>query len=77
MRRAVLASGVLHVLLGASVREFRSVRRRACALGAPRVSAWAASREQKLAELWLREGESAGYVVRWQKLAPWALEVFR
>lgn len=77
LRRAVLASGVLHVLLGASVREFRSVRRRACALGAPRVAAWATSREQKLAQLLLREGESAGYVVRWQKLAPWALEVFR
>jgi hypothetical protein len=77
LRRAVLRSGILHVLLGVTVREFRSARRRACALGAERVSAWATAREQKLAELLLREGESAGYVVRWQKLAPWALEVFR
>ncbi len=77
LRRAVLSTGVLHELLGVSVRQFRSARRRACALGAPRVAAWAASREQKLEELLLREAESAGYVVRWQKLAPWALEVFR
>ncbi|HEY6561441.1 MAG TPA: hypothetical protein VI072_29410 [Polyangiaceae bacterium] len=77
LRRAVLSSGVLHLLLGVTVREFRCARRRACALGAGRVSAWATAREQKLAELLPREGESAGYVVRWQKLAPWALEVFR
>lgn len=77
LRRAVLGSGVLHALLVASVREVRSARRRAYALGAWRVSAWALSREQKLAELLLRERESPGYVVRWQKLAPWALEVFR
>jgi hypothetical protein len=77
LRRAVLGSGVLQVLLGSAVREFRAARRRSWMLGAARISAWAGAREQQLAELLLRESESAGYAVRWQTLAPWAREVFR
>jgi len=77
VRRAVLGSGVLEMLLGMAVSEYRKTRRRACALGAERIWAWAASREAHLSELLTCESESAGYVIRLQKLAPWAREVFR
>jgi hypothetical protein len=77
LRRGVLATGVLGQILSLCRLEFRAASRRACALGAPRLSAWAREREQQIGELLRYESRSAGYAVRVRKLVPWALEVFR
>jgi hypothetical protein len=77
LRRAVLASGALGAMLAFSRLQFRATWRRACMIGAERLSAWALERQQHIALILLREHESAGYAVRERKLLPWAREVFR
>jgi hypothetical protein len=54
---------------------FRGARRRARALGAARLAAWAAEREAKLAELAANEAASSGYTERARALWAWASEV--
>ena len=77
VRLAVLGSGVIEAMLDLSRREFRAARRRAGALGAQRVAAWAGAHEAEMHELYVRERESAGYAVRYHALGPWMREVFR
>ena len=72
VRRAVLASGVLARLLGASARRYAAARRRAQALGALRLATWAREREATLRELARRERESPGFAGRSRALSAWA-----
>jgi hypothetical protein len=73
LRHAVVASGALTALLGVSRTAFRATRRRACALRAERLAAWATEREQQLYDLVKRERESGGYAVRASRPSCWPL----
>jgi hypothetical protein len=75
LRPRVLQSGVLLTMLRRAVMHMRAGRRRAAALGAGRVAAWAASREQRFESLAAAEKRSAGYVARAHALSAWAGEV--
>jgi hypothetical protein len=72
LRGAVLASGVLARLLAASAGRYAAARRRARALGATRLEAWAREREATGRELARREGESPGFAGRSRSLSAWA-----
>jgi hypothetical protein len=72
VRRFVLESGVLASMLAGSRVCFRQSRRRAAALGARRVAAWAQGREAHVAELQRCEAESPGYANRARALSAWA-----
>jgi hypothetical protein len=72
VRGAVLASGALASLLLASARSYAAARRRARALGATRLEAWAREREAALRELGRRERESPGFAGRSRALSAWA-----
>ena len=72
LRGQVLASGVLARLLVASARRFGAARRRAAALGASRLAAWAAEREATLRDLAQREAASPGFTGRGRALSAWA-----
>jgi hypothetical protein len=75
IRGELLRSGVLGLLLERAVYHIRAARRRATALGAARLAAWAASREARFEGLVQAERRSAGYAVRAHALAAWAGEV--
>ncbi|MEZ4313091.1 MAG: hypothetical protein R3F14_34150 [Polyangiaceae bacterium] len=75
-RAEVHASGVLARMLRRARYHFRSAARRAAALGAARVSAWAEERARALEDLAVRESRHAGYVNRAHTLAAWARAVF-
>jgi hypothetical protein len=75
VRRMVLDSGVLAAMLDGERRCFRAARRRAAALGARRVAAWAASREAQAQELAQCEAESPGFANRAHALNAWAKAV--
>lgn len=77
LQRFVLESGILPRLLGLARRKYRGVRRRALVLGARRLAAWAEQRERYAASLARMEDKHAGYVLRMQRLAPWASVVLR
>lgn len=73
--RQVLQSGVLLTMLGRAVHHMSAARRRAAALGARRLAAWAATRQERFETLRAAESESAGYTVRAHALSAWAGEV--
>jgi hypothetical protein len=75
IRLQVLRSGVLQSMLERAVFHMRAARRRATILGAPRLAAWAASREKRFDALARAEAGSAGYTVRAHALSAWAGEV--
>jgi hypothetical protein len=75
VRAQVLRTGVLRTMLERAMHHVCIARRRATALGAQRLAAWAASRERSLQALVSAEGRSAGYAVRAHALAGWAGEV--
>jgi hypothetical protein len=74
-RSMVLRTGVLRSMLERATAHVRSARRRASALGAQRLAAWAAARETRFLALVAAERRSAGYAVRAHALAAWAGEV--
>jgi hypothetical protein len=71
-RGAVLGSGVLARMLFASARSFGAARRRATALGAPRLAAWAREREASVHDLAQHEAASPGFTGRGRALSAWA-----
>ncbi len=75
IRGQVLRSGVLGVMLSRSCHHMRKARRRATALGAQRLAAWAGGQEARLRSLAAAEEANAGYAVRARALAAWASEV--
>jgi hypothetical protein len=75
IRLQVLKSAVLGTMLNGALAHVRAARRRASALGAGHLAAWAASRERRLETLVAAEQRSAGYAVRAHALAAWAGEV--
>jgi|SRR5579859_4139144 len=75
VRRHVLHSGVLSMLMRRAVVHVRAGRRRARALGAAQLAAWAGAREERLVALSSAEASSAGYTVRAHALSAWAGEV--
>jgi hypothetical protein len=75
IRIQVLQSAVLGTMLHCALAHMRAARRRAAALGAFRLAAWAGSRERRLEALLTAERRSAGYAVRAHALAAWAGEV--
>jgi hypothetical protein len=75
VRGAVLGSGVLARMLGASARRYAAARRRAQALGATRLAAWAREREASLGELARHESASPGFAGRSRALSAWARSV--
>ncbi|MBK7583765.1 MAG: hypothetical protein IPI67_26675 [Myxococcales bacterium] len=77
IRHYVLGSGVLALLLERSRRHYRGAWRRARAIGALGLAAWAQERHEKLTALCRAEKASAGYAVRLFRLAPFAAEVLR
>jgi hypothetical protein len=77
LQRYVLESKILLRLLDRSRHKYRSVRRRARALGARRLATWAEQRERHVAALARMESQHAGYVLRMQRLGPWAAAVLR
>jgi hypothetical protein len=77
LQRFVLESRVLPRMLGLARRKYGAVRRRASLLGARRLASWAEQRERHAASLARMEIKHAGYVLRMQRLAPWASAVLR
>jgi hypothetical protein len=75
VRLQVLKSGVLHRMLERAVFHMRAARRRANILGASRLAAWAAAREDRFRAFVRAEASSAGYTVRAHALSAWAGEV--
>jgi hypothetical protein len=75
IRDRVLQSGLLGVILTRAWIHMRRARRRAGALGASKLAAWAASQEARLRSLAEAEIRNAGYAVRARALAAWACEV--
>ena len=75
IRAKVLRSGVLGAMLRRAQQHMHRARRRASALGALRLAAWAGAQEERLAALAAAETRSAGYAVRAHALAAWAAEV--
>lgn len=74
-RDEVHATSVLARMLARSRFHFRASSRRASALGALRLSAWAAERAAAVGHLADREAHDAGYVNRARELASWARAV--
>ncbi len=60
----LLRSGVLERMLARAHMHMRAARRRAAALGAPRLASWAAAREVHLHGLVVAEADSAGSAAR-------------
>jgi hypothetical protein len=77
LQRFVLETNVLPRMLGLARRKYRAVRRRAMVLGARKLASWAEQRERHAASLARMEMKHAGYVLRMQRLAPWASVVLR
>jgi hypothetical protein len=77
VRPAVLEAGVLAQMLARSRRHFRGAERRAMALGATRLSAWAGERREKGERLLEGERAAPGYVGRRFSLGAWAAEVLQ
>jgi hypothetical protein len=75
VKRHVLQSGVLSLLMRRAVRHVRAARRRAAALGAQSLAAGARAREVRLTALSSAEASSAGYTVRAHALSAGAGEV--
>jgi hypothetical protein len=77
LQRFVLESEVLPRMLGLARRKYRAVHRRAMVVGARKLASWAQERERHAASLARMESKHAGYVLRMQRLAPWASVVLR
>ncbi|HKQ69589.1 MAG TPA: hypothetical protein VJT73_09630 [Polyangiaceae bacterium] len=75
LRATVLSSGVLATMLTRSSRHFRVARRRAEALGARTLAAWAERKEENSLLLARHEMGSSGYAVRMHALSPWVAQV--
>jgi hypothetical protein len=75
LRAQVLRSGVLLGLLRRAAHHMGAARRRAAALGAERLAAWAGSRQERFETLRAAESANAGYAVRAHALSAWAGEV--
>jgi hypothetical protein len=75
LRAQVLRSGVLLGLIDRAVHHMGAARRRAAALGAERLAAWAGSRRERFETLRAAESANAGYAVRAHALSAWAGEV--
>jgi hypothetical protein len=75
IRASVLQSSVLATMLTRAWIHMRRARRRASALGARKLAAWATGQESRLRSLATAEARSAGYAVRARALAAWASEV--
>jgi hypothetical protein len=75
VRRFVLESGALALMLATSRRRYREAGCRAAALGARRLSAWAQGQEAHTTELARCEVEHAGYANRARALSAWARAV--
>jgi hypothetical protein len=76
VQRMVHVSGVLSHLLARSARQLRAARRRAEALGARRLAAWARAQEARMSDLSDREARSPGYATRARALSAWSKLVF-
>lgn len=77
LQHFVLETRVLPHMLGLARRKYRAVRRRATILRARKLASWAEQRERHVASLARMETKHAGYVLRMQRLAPWASVVLR
>lgn len=75
VRTQVLQSGTLLRMLSRAVQHMAEARRNASTLGANRLAAWAAEREERFQTLCSAEARNAGYVVRAHALSAWAGEV--
>jgi hypothetical protein len=75
LRAQVLASGMLLAMLSRAVHHMDEARRGADSLGAHRLAAWAATRQERFETLCAAEARSAGYTVRAHALSAWAGEV--
>lgn len=75
VRQRVFRTGVLHSMLHAARRQYRSAFRHARLLGAERLATWADQRVQRLDDVLPLEQKFAGYTVRARRLAPWAVHV--
>jgi hypothetical protein len=75
VRQQVLQSGVLLTMLSRARRHMTAARRRALALGADRLAAWAMSKQERFETLCAAEARNAGYTVRAHALSAWAGEV--
>ena len=63
-RAEVLGSGVLERMLARAQAHMRAARRRASALGATQLAAWAGAQEAHLEALVAAESDCAGYAAR-------------
>jgi hypothetical protein len=77
LRRAVHEEGILARMLARSRRHFRGAERRATALGATRLAAWATERRASTETLLAAERAAPGYVGRSFSLGAWAAEVLQ
>jgi hypothetical protein len=75
VRSGVLDSGILAEMLERSARHFRAARKRADALGARELAAWAGNKEMNSRMLSEHERRSSGYAVRLHALSPWVAQV--
>ncbi len=77
LRRHVLETRVLSVMLQRASFHFRAAKLRAGALGAERLCTWAQGRAEMTRTLAEREALTPGYVLRARALAPWARAVLQ
>jgi hypothetical protein len=75
VQKLVHQSGALARMLAGSARRFKAARRRAEALGAHRLAAWAREREETTRDLARREAESPGFANRSHALSHWVQTV--
>jgi hypothetical protein len=71
----VLGSGILAHMLERSFRHFRAAGKRAEALGARELAAWAKTKEDHAKMLARHERGNSGYAVRLHALSPWAEQI--
>jgi hypothetical protein len=75
LRSNILESGILAKMLHRSARHFRAARKRAEALGARELAAWAGTKEAHSQSLAQFERNNSGYAVRLHALSPWIAQV--
>lgn len=75
VQKLVLDSGILGIMLDRSFRHFRAARKRAEALGARELAAWARTKEVHAQSLASQEKNNSGYAVRLHALSPWLAQV--
>ena len=74
-RTQVHGAGALHRMLARATHHYENVERKALALGARSLAAWATTRADKLETLTAREALMPGYATRAHALHAWAGEV--